>query len=224
MPIPLIPIIIAGVSALFGIGLTVKFWDEIKIFFKGKNVTIFGTIETGKTTLHKYLREGEIVTEHKATRRKTRVKKSRFKLNELELLIKEGTDISGQEDYISDWKEIFKKSNICFYMFDTSKVYNNDKEHIEKVYFHLTHIDRWKKEFNINPYLIIIGGFADKIPEFKNLNKSNIQSFEKKIREKIKPAYLQASISPSDIFIGSLKNTESIETLMSEILIRIANK
>jgi GTPase SAR1 family protein len=224
MPLPLIPLIIAGISALFGIGLSVAFWDEITIFFKGKHVTIFGAIETGKTTLHKYLREGEIVTEHKATKRKTTVEKNRFKLKELELLIKEGTDISGQQDFIKDWKEIFKNSDICFYMFDTSKVYNNDKDHIEKIYFHLTHIDKWKKEFKINPYLIMIGCFADKIPEYHTLNKSNVQLFEQKIREKIKPAFLQASISPSDIFIGSLLNKTNIETLMSEVLIRISKK
>jgi GTPase SAR1 family protein len=224
MPFPfLIPIIVAGISVAMG-ALTVTYWDDIKIFFKGKNITILGAIETGKTTLHKYLREGVIVTEHDATKRKTTVEKNYYKLGELELLIKEGTDISGQQDFLKDWKEIFRTCDICFYMFDTSKIYNGDKEYIEKIYFHLTHMDNWKKEFKINPYLIMIGGFADKIPEYHTLNKSNIQLFEQKIREKIKPAFLQASISPSDIFIGSLLNKTNIETLMSEVLIRISNK
>ncbi len=222
MPLPLIPIII-GISALLGIGVKV-YWDTILIYLKGKNITILGDIQTGKTTLHKFLRNGEIVSEHIGTKRKIKVKKNKFELGELELLIKEGTDISGLREYISDWKDIFKNTDICFYLFDVSKVYSGDKEYIEKIYFHLTHIDNWTKEFKINPRFVLIGTFADLIPEYNQLNKSNAQLFEQKILEKIKHAYWQASISPSDIFIGSLKNKETIELLIKEILIRLPSK
>lgn len=203
-------------------GTVVFFWDDIVIFFKGKRVAIFGAIETGKTTLHKYLREGELVNEHIATRRVKDVIKNRFKLKELELDIKPGTDISGQQDFVKEWKEIFRESDICIYMFDASKVYAGDEDHIEKINFHLTHIDKWRTEFKSMPYVILIGGFADKILEYKNSNKSNVQEFEQKIREKIKNACRQASVSPSDIFIGSLETKESIEKLVYEVLLQIS--
>ncbi|MDO9552942.1 hypothetical protein [Rhodonellum sp.] len=222
MPIPfLIPIIIVGVSTVAGLFTVAAYWDDLIIFFKGKNIAILGSIETGKSTMHTYLREGEVIVTHNSTK-KVNVSKNRFKLGELEINIKEGIDISGQRDYMSDWKNVFKTSDICFYMFDTYKIYNNDLDYIEKIYFHLTHINNWKEELNINPKIIMIGGFSDKIPEFNQLNESNVQEFEEKIRVKIKPAFLQGSISPSNIFIGSLATKVSIEKLLRDVLIRIS--
>lgn len=207
---------------LFGIGAYK--WNDIVIFFKGKKIAIFGDIQTGKTTLHNFLRNGEMLKEHIATKRKTKVKKNRFKLNELELDIKDGTDIPGLNEYISEWKGIFKKSDICFYLFDTSKVYYDDTEYINKIFKHLSHIGDWRKEFKNKTTLVLIGTFADTLEEYQNQNKSNVQFFEQKIREKIKEGYLQASLSPSNIFIGSFKNEESMSLLVSNILISLKDK
>lgn len=222
MPFPLIPIIIVGVSALLG-GLTVKFWENILILLKGKNVAILGAHETGKTTLHKFLRYGEIVFEHNPTKKK-KVKGKRFQLNDLELILKEGTDIGGVNDYLKDWKEIVSTSEICFYLFDANKVYNSDFEYIDKISTHLSHISGWIKEFKISPKFYIIGTFADYIEEYNKLTKSETQIFEQKIREKIKIAYLKVEISASSIFIGSLKDQNSIEKLLIEVLNQINDK
>ena len=70
----------------------------------------------------------------------------------------------------------------------------------------------------------IIGSFADKIPEFSELNESTVQDFEENIRKIIKPALRKASVDAIDVFIGSLKDKESIELLVSQILLQIAKK
>lgn len=122
-------------------------------------------------------------------------------------------------------------------MFDVSKVYNGDKEHISKIEDHMYHINNWRKENaedsdiakDKDPDIYMIGAFADKIPEYKTLNKSNIQHFDKKIRDIIKQAFVNISLPSSNFFIGSLtddinhlSNERNIETLMSEVLQRIS--
>ena len=215
--------IAVGVAAL-GIGsfFAWKKWKkEIKRFFLGKNILILGGIETGKTTLNKFLREGEIVTKHIATTRKKKVKGKNFKLNELSFKIREGQDVSGQDDFIKDWKTEFKNCDICFYMFDCSKVYNHDKQYIEKINSHLTFISDWSLEYS--PTILLIGSFADKIEEFLNSNNSNIQEFEQKIRTLIKKGQNKVKASSSDVFIGSLKNRQNIVPLVYNILTHLKN-
>lgn len=199
-------------------GILKKIWENSIIKINGKKILIIGTIETGKTTLHKFLREGLDVFEHRATLRKKKVKKNYLKLDGLTLPIKQGYDFPGQQDHIKEWKEYFKHCDICFYMFDTSKVYNDDIEHLKKIEDHLSHINQWKKEFKKNPKIILVGSFADKIPEYEKLNSSNIQQFEENIRKKIKKATIQIEINPSNIFIGSLLKREKKIELLKEIL------
>jgi signal recognition particle receptor subunit beta len=207
--------LVGGIISYFGIYKNRK--NIIKFWF-GKRVVIFGGIETGKTTLHKFLREGEIVKTHNATRRLEKQKKNVFKLEELKLRIRKGHDVSGQKDFVKDWKLLFENCDICFYMIDCYKVNGNDSDYLKTIKFHLTHIQKWQQEFENSPEIIIIGGFCDMIEEFNIANSSNIQHVEENLRRKFKDAYLKLNISPSSIFFGSLKNEESLSKLMKEIL------
>lgn len=218
-----IALILWGIFAAGGAVATLLFLEDLINFFKGKNLAILGEIETGKTTLHSFLREGKLTTVHEATTRKVVVPKNNFELEDQELILKKGIDVSGQKDYMKDWKDIFIKSDYCFYMFNAHKVYNDNQNHIKNINYHLTHINNWKIDNGVKSQIILIGTFADEISEFKNLNKSNVQEFEQKIREKIKKAYLKVNLTPSNIFIGSLKDKKSIESLLKDILIRLKN-
>lgn len=215
MPIPLlIPIIISAVVSL-GAAITYKYWKKIKIYFKGKNLIILGTIETGKTTLHRYLRYGEIVKDHKATRRTQKVKGRTFKLEELKLKLSKGDDISGQKDFEKIWRDMFITGDICFYLFDSSRVYKGDNFYIETVNNHLKHIGIWKND-NKDIQVVVIGTFADKIPIYDELDESSIQKLDEILRGKIR--LTNGKISASEFFIGNLSNENDMKLLISEIL------
>ena len=216
MPLPLIPVIIAGGVIVAGSITSYIYWKELKRFFKGKNLVILGTIETGKTTMHSFLRYGEITEKHIATRREKKVKGNTFKLEDLKLKISKGKDISGQKDFEKEWKELYKNADICFYLFDSFKVYNNDKEYIGNIQNHLKHIRSWKKECNPNPKTIVIGTFADKIPIYNELNESDIQKLDEILRKRIRLSYGQ--IASSEFFIGNLNKEKDLKKLVAEIL------
>ena len=216
MPIPLIPAIIAGGVVVACSITSYIYWKELKSFFKGKDLVILGSIETGKTTMHNFLRYGQITETHKATRRKKKVKGNVFKLEDLKLKISRGKDISGQKDFEGEWKELYKNADICFYLFNSARVYNDDKEYIGNIQNHLKHIRSWKKEFKQNPKTIIIGTFADQIPIYKDLNNSNIQSLDEILRKKIRLTY--GKIAPSEFFIGNLSSETELKKLVAEIL------
>lgn len=222
MPIPLIPIIIAAAVAAASAAAIIAFnWENIKIFWKGKNLVILGTTDTGKSTLHDFLRKGIIREEKKGTKRE-KVNKKIYRLEDLEFVLKEGTDFGGQEDYRAEWAEEIEKSDICFYLFRTDQIYNNNSETIETVYTHLEFITNQIKKNNLPVNLILIGTFSDLIPDFEKLDDSNYQKFEEKIRKNLKDAIRVAKVKPSKIFIGSLKDRDKAERLIKEILVRIA--
>ena len=192
--------------------------ETIRIYFSGKNIAILGSIETGKTTLHKFLREGIVVTDHIATLRPIPVDKSIFKLDNQELLIKKGDDISGQRTFMSEWKTLYLKCDICFYMFDASKVYSSDKEHLEEIYANIAQFAEWNKELKKKkPQVFMIGSHADNIKEYQESNPSNIQAVYKIIRANLKRAYLLIDLKPGPIFIASLTTSENINELMRAI-------
>lgn len=222
MPIPLIPALIVGGVVVAGSITSYIYWKELKRFFKGKNLVILGTIETGKTTMHTFLRNGEIIENHRATRREKTVKANTFKLQDLKLKISKGKDISGQKDFHKDWKELYKDGDICFYLFDSSKVYNNDKAYIETIKNHLKHIGNWKTECKQIPKTIVIGTFADQIPIYNELDDSSIQKLDELLRDKIRLSY--AKVAPSEFFIGNLSNEEDMKHLVGEILSFLKNQ
>lgn len=225
------------VMPLFGAlaaGILIKRnWKVIKRYFLGKDLVILGTKAVGKTTLHDFLRTGQITVSHKATRMR-KVKGNTFQLGDLKLTIREGTDIGGSEDFVKQWKSLFQNCDMCFYLFHTNRAHGDEQNLLDMMSRHLGYIHKWRKELKKNltkgsaqkniPQLYVVGSFADKIPEFSELNESTVQDFEENIRKIIKPALREASVDAIDVFIGSLKDKESIENLVGQILLQIAKK
>lgn len=220
MPLPLIPIIIAG-TTIAGSVTAYIYRKELKKFFTGKNLVILGTIETGKTTMHQFLRYGNITLKHHGTRRGVKVKGNTFKLEDLKLKISKGKDISGQKDFHKEWKDLYKGGDICFYLFNSSRVFNNDKAYIGTINDHFKHIGSWKGESEIIPKTIVIGTYADQIPIYNELDASSIQKLDEILRNKIKLSY--AKVAPSEFFIGNLSNENDMKHLVGEILRYLKN-
>jgi GTPase SAR1 family protein len=217
MPFPIVIAIIVAAVALLSAGALRVWWDDLVVFLKGKKVVILGGIETGKTTMHAFLRDGELRVDHIATD-KEKVKKNRLRLGDLSLDLKEGVDISGQEDYKKEWKQLFLDCDICLYMFDVSKVYSEDETYIARINAHLSHIGEWQKELSKPTQMFVIGGFADLVGEYKKLTPSNKQDFEQQIRQKIKKAYMKVDLGAGNIIIGSMVDQAESEKLVYTVL------
>jgi GTPase SAR1 family protein len=220
MPIP--PILIyAAIALVGGVGSAITVYQyrkEIKEYFTGKDVVILGESRVGKTTLHRYLRYGELVKEHIGTNRVENVKKNVYELKGLKLKIAEGTDVPGQKDFQYEWKPLFVNGDICFYLFNSFEVSQNYNDTIKEINSSLYHIGNWKKEAKKGMRVILIGTHMDKINNIGDYNKSNIQELHKDLRKKLDTGLIAGDIKASEFFLGNLFEKEEREVLMSEIL------
>jgi len=223
---PLIDGVKAGLGVILayigwkGAGEVWKKRKDISNYFKGKNLVILGHQETGKTTLHNFLRKNELLKKHKRTETQEKVPSTviSVKNNDYSMKIRKGIDIGGTKAHIPEWKELFEQCDICIYTLNTEKVYNDDKSYIDIVYKHLHHINQWKSEIKINQDIFIFGLFADKIDGYPSLSDSKLQNLKILLAKKLRDPFLQASITASDFFFGSLLNKKYAEKLIEEFL------
>ncbi len=212
MPIPLIIwAIVAGTAVLIGT-TTYLNWDAIMNYFYGKRLAILGAKGTGKSTLVDFLTYGEF--EDKKSGGKTSFRKTKsnvFKLNDLRFHIKEGIDITGSEDFVKDWKKNIIDSDYTFYMIDSSRVYNQDKEYITLIERHLSLIGTHYTNTNRKDKVCIICVFCDKIPDYEN-DSQNIVTILNAILHK---AFLHVDCHR---FFGSLVTEKDKEELVYNVL------
>ncbi|SNR58933.1 GTPase domain-containing protein [Lutibacter flavus] len=219
MPIPIFVYIAAAlVGGAGGVVTVYQYRKEIKKYFTGKDIVILGESRVGKTTLHKYLRYGELVKEHIGTNRAENVKKNVYKLKGLKLKIAEGKDVPGQKDFQYEWKPLFVNGDICFYLFNSVEVSQNNNDTIKAINSSLYHIGNWKKEAEKDMRVILIGTHMDKINNIGDYNKSNIQELHKDLRKKLDIGLIDGDIKASEFFLGNLFDKEERKVLMSEIL------
>lgn len=214
------PIILGGTIVLtVAITVWIKIqWKRIKKYFFGKNIIVLGASGVGKTTIHNFLRKGEITIKHKATIRKN-VTSNRFKLRDLEIRISKGKDIGGTKSYIPEWKELFLNCDICIYVLDVRKVFEDDKEYIKLIDRHLRFINQWHEESG-GKDIYVFGLFLDKIPKLNIFDNNDIQDFKEKISAKIGNSLMQANIKASKFFIGSMIDKKNSEFLIIKFLRR----
>ncbi|GEM_PF-2118070 len=130
MPVPLI---IGGVIFLGG-GFLLR--DQIVKKVKGKKIAILGQRATGKTTLLKFLINGEITITYKQTLMKKKItKQKKFFLSYLELksskaasyINADSYDVGGSEDQHATWKEVATDADVLIYLFDINKWLSNSQ-------------------------------------------------------------------------------------------------
>jgi len=190
---------------------------QIKNRFLEQDLIVLGSKGVGKTTIHKFLREGTITIIHKATLGLMDVPSNIFKLGNLELKIKEGKDICS-EVILREWNELFMECNICIYVFNVRKVIDDDKEHLELIDKHLEHIGQWNE--NESKDIYVFGLFLDKIKDLDIFSTNDIQDFKELINNKIRTSLLKAHLRSSKLIIGSMKDLKSAEFLIKRFLIR----
>jgi GTPase SAR1 family protein len=199
------------------------FRESILTKILGIDIVVLGMAGSGKTTFHEYIRNGgkKLTERYISTVHQKNVAKGKFKDNEFKVRFKEGIDTPGSNTFVdTEWKKLFNSSDICIYLIDIESYLNIDR-HNEKVVNQLNKIFSWNVEFKKSKNSIfIVFSFLDKI------NLVNEVELINKLRNEILRDLTnnQNITSANDIFLGSLKDKQSSDKLIIEIIKCYKNK
>ena len=183
---------------------------------KGKRFTILGTRASGKTSLHKFLSEGELPKEYIASGEE-KIKDNYFKLKHLNLRIKSSIDIGGNVVYEQRWKSLIEDGDYICYLIRIDKLHNeNDTEYRNKILRHINLILKHMNTENKQGPLYLIYTFCDFIEDFD----SNSDEFLEKFKLKNIDLFPENTAS----FFGSFKDNKGAEALCISLLGKISEK
>lgn len=142
MPLPILLAIpattwlIGGAVVVGGIAVAITA-DWLIDGVKGKKIVVLGGRGVGKTTLLKYLINGEITGNYEQTIGKHKIDKP-FSLEKLGWIIKNknirATDVGGSEDHYAEWKVLAKDTDFIIYLFNVKDWLNNPEKFEPKFY------------------------------------------------------------------------------------------
>ncbi|MEG2505698.1 MAG: hypothetical protein RSB44_13580 [Carnobacterium sp.] len=222
------PVVIAawlGGAALAGYVtyLAYENWETIKKKVSGKSLVILGQRATGKTTLLKYLLQGEITFKHEATVGVRKIKTSKKQLADLDWDVRLSSiqrDYSGVTANYEQWLKALKNADIFIYLFkidewilDEGSVENQIEKDIKNI----------KKELNgKNIPMFIIGTHLDLLEgvEF-NTQQEKLQLIDELQNEgffKSIKARLNEGNSKAYLHFGSMKDEIGLNEIIHFIV------
>lgn len=224
MPLPIPILIWAGVAALFGGGATAVAlnWDDILIYFKGKKVVVLGARHVGKSHLIQFLTTGSIPVGYEPTVLYEKTKASRFNIEDLELMIKAGKDVTGAVDGYREWKRLSDEADIVFYLYRADFVKIGNPDTLNRITADLKHISTWLESRSPHPLFFMVGTHCDLDPEYYQLlaEKRGDKYFDEfKKLPVIKEAIIRmGGGQKTEIVLGSMKSVEETQALVFQIL------
>lgn len=109
----------------------------------GERLAILGDLETGKTHLHMYLRDGTIPDQYVATRGQYLVHSNFSQLvafqslpglpPKVNLALKKGFDVPGSPEAVASWRQVLQSATIMLYLFRADRAFANDEPHLKRV-------------------------------------------------------------------------------------------
>lgn len=197
---------------------------EILEFLKGKSFAVLGERKVGKTVLINFLTKGKLPKDYIQTLDPVGTKPNYFfKLNKLNLKIKESKDVPGAPDFYDQWKDIVQNADIVLYLLRSDKLKAGDKYTEERVKRDMDQIGEWLKQNPEKIPLFVIGTHCDlTTPDLTKLPKDKRGDYEDELRgmpifEEIKQRGSRGGQIPM-IFFGSLKSEETTEDLVGRII------
>jgi ADP-ribosylation factor family len=202
----LLPLLLPGLLGGLAGGLVVAIVNELTKV--AKRFTILGERASGKTALHHFLTHGEVyLGEHKQTTIE-RTSKNTLRLKDLELVVKESTDIGGAEVMREQWSLLIKESDVVCYLIRGDKVFKENREYISLINKHIAQILKFKEEKQ-KLYLLIT--FLDTIPQYLE----NADAIKEQIYNSLSTSVFKPG---TKAIYGSLKTQEDAEQLVSELI------
>lgn len=222
MPLPILLVWVAillgsaAVGAAVGIAL-----EALEKAIKGKRLAILGARGVGKTHLSTFLSSGSIPSEYIQTLDPEKTQGRRFDLRNLDIIIKGGLDLPGGADALGAWKQHFDDAHVVLYLFRVDEILANNEAAIRRVRSDMEQIGSWlrerKKTTNSRPPFFLIGTHCDKDPEFNNLTKDTVGSYEDKFKasEFLRNIVSHAGgMQETKIVLGSMLTQEGTEVLV----------
>jgi GTPase SAR1 family protein len=217
----LLPFIILAVVIGTSSAVAIINWDKIVFAIKGKKIAIIGARGVGKTTLFTFLSTGSIPSSYTQTTYSNKTDSIRYKLQDLELILKDSLDMSGSKSAYTEWKKTFLDADIVFYVFKISDVINNNSEAIERINEDMEHIKDWLNEREDKPRVFLIGTHCDLDPEYKNINSENMGDYSDRIYELQTVNNMFMSVggrNNASLILGTLIDDDSAEEIILHVL------
>lgn len=164
MPIPVVAGILAILGLLGGAFVIAVNWDAIVLALTGKTLAVLGVQETGKTTLIKFITEGTVSEQYKATAGSVNTSGRRFALKELRLDVAAGRDVGGGEDNYSQWGKLVRQADYVLYLIRYDQLAEPD--HAERVRSDLGQITGWLAARATRPPFWLIVTHVDLDPKY----------------------------------------------------------
>ena len=217
MVLPAIPVAL-GVATLAGIGgigyFTKKWWSS-------KRIAVLGGRGVGKTTFINYLETKKVKSGFEQTDLELYPALT-VKIEGVTLRISSGYDVGGSSMQHGEWRKQVLEADIIFYILDISRILKRDSDYIEST---KSDIDAIKNEIRQrkNIQVFLIASHIDKLKD----DGYTAKKLEDKINKNQVIQIAMISFGGSDyckVVTGSLKDTQSAETLMKKILISYDKK
>ena len=211
-----LPIVIGilGLGGVVGVGITAACYSA----WKSTTIALLGARGAGKTTLCKFLTEGEVPTNPRQTTNTRKHEVTNFPIDDLDLKISEVEDLPGDKSQYAEWKRASSDNSTIFYLFRVDLILSGDEKHIIRTVNDVKHLGEW-----IDPTkkkLVLIGTHCDKIPhaysDGDEITSEIIDKVHNNIHIKKIISHAGESKKPK-IYLGSLKNLQSCETLVKTI-------
>ena len=202
----LLPVVLPAIVG----GLVGSIIDEMNKV--AKRFTILGERASGKTALHHFLTHGEVyLGEYKQTKSSDKTSKNTLKLKDLELVVKESTDVGGAEVMRDQWSLLMKGSDVICYLIRGDKIFKGNREYTSLINEHIAQILDSKEEKQ-KLYLLIT--FLDTIPKYLE----NADTIKEQIHNSLRTSVFKPG---TKVIYGSLKTQEDAEQLVSELISNI---
>lgn len=221
MPLPfVIPIIIAFSVGVVGGGTVACKWDDINYALKGKKIAVLGARAVGKTTLLKYLAKGILIERYVQTLDKKDVERTRVKLGDLDIHLKQTHDVPGTPDAYGVWKNLFDASDLIFYIVRTDKLLKRDPATEKRCEDDLKQIRGWIQESQIRKQFFIVGNHWSSDPEFKSLGADQMGNYSDRFKALPvvkKMILLAGGAATVKVALGSLATERDADFLITRI-------
>ena len=202
----LLPVVLPAIVG----GLVGSIIDEMNKV--AKRFTILGERASGKTALHHFLTHGEVyLGEYKQTKSSDKTSKNTLKLKDLELVVKESTDVGGAEVMRDQWSLLMKGSDVICYLIRGDKIFKGNREYTSLINEHIAQILDSKEEKQ-KLYLLIT--FLDTIPKYLE----NADTIKEQIHNSLRTSVFKPG---TKVLYGSLKTQKDAEQLVFELISNI---
>ena len=202
-----------------------NWWDKIIVALTGRRIAVLGARAVGKTHLMTFLTTGSLPVEYKQTVASQKTDGNRFKLEDLELRVKSGLDVSGDKAAYGAWKSLFFNADIVLYLLRADLLIQQEASTEARVRDDFRHIESWLLERSNPPKFFIIGTHCDLDENYRTTNDSRRGDFYDSFNRLPIVSELVARAggrAKTNIVLGSMKTDGHAEKLVKGLLEQVA--